>query len=285
MHLRNAALLVSAGAIMTGGRALRAAEPAPNPNRTVNLNYVYAAELGFGGYSLSGLTASVYTLPLEYSLHDAPGNAWSLRILAPLQVGIYSLNVTDTDGERISLNEQSVALVPGVEVEIPVGDRTVVKPFGQFGVGHTFGLDTGSPNAYIFMTGMRAVSQWRVASTTISVGNALIYAGNDPIGSGFSEHYVSLQLGVEVRHPLGFSVGALTPDVGVHSIYYNYPSPLVFSRFLLPELKIQNQGELGLSFGSATPSRFLGMSNPRLGAGVIFGGGLTVWRVYFAFPF
>jgi hypothetical protein len=286
MQLRDVGLSVCAAGVLTGSVGSNAyAEAASGPNRTVNINYVYAAELGFGGYSLSGLTASVYELPLYYSLHMAPGDAWGLKLLAPLQLGIYSLNVTDTDGTRISIKEQSIALVPGLELEIPVGSRTVVKPFGQFGVGHTFGLDTGSPNAYIYMTGVRAVSQWQVSSTAISVGNALIYAGNAPIGSGFSEHYVSLQLGVEVRHPLGFSVGGLTPDVGVHSIYYNYPSPLVFSRFLLPELRIQNQGEIGLSFGSATPFRLLGMSNPRLGAGIIFGDGLTVWRVYFAFPF
>jgi len=47
---------------------LQAQQPA-NENRTVNLNYVYAATLGFGGYSLAGLTADVYTLPLAYTLH------------------------------------------------------------------------------------------------------------------------------------------------------------------------------------------------------------------------
>ena len=168
---------------------------APTANRTVNLNYVYAAELGFGGYSLNGLSAQVYTLPLEYTLHDVLRNGWALRILAPIQLGLYSLKVTDTNGERISINQQSVAVVPGAELEIPVGSRTVLKPFGQFGVGHTFGVDAGSPNYYVFLAGARAVSQWHVGATTISLGNAIIYAGDSPIGSGFSEHYVSLQLG------------------------------------------------------------------------------------------
>ncbi|MBS0379468.1 MAG: hypothetical protein JSS29_13345 [Proteobacteria bacterium] len=251
----------------------------------MNLNYVYAAELGFGGYSLDGLNANAYTVPLSYSFRDVPREGLTLNLLAPLQLGIYSLTVTDTDGERISINEQSVALVPGAELEIPVGDHTVLKPFAQFGVGHAFGVDSGSANAYIYMTGARAVSQWQVGATTLSLGNALIYAGDAAMGSGFSEHYVSVQLGGEARHPLGFRMKALTPDIGVYSIYYHYPSPLVFSRFLMPELKISNQGEIGVSIGSATPFRLLGLENPRIGVGIIFGGGLNVWHVSFAFPF
>jgi hypothetical protein len=259
--------------------------PPPSLNRTVNLNYVYAAELGFGGYSLDGLTAQVYTLPLDYTLHDVLRDGWALRILAPVQLGLYSLKVTDTDGERISIDQQSVAAVPGAELEIPVGSRTVFKPFGQFGVGHTFGVDAGSPNFYIFLAGARAVSQWHVGATTISLGDAVIFAGDSPIGSGFSEHYVSLQLGVELRHPLGFTMGTLAPDLGVYTIYYYYPVPLVFSRFLEPELKIVNQGEIGFSVGSATQFRLLGLPNPRIGAGFIFGGGLTVLRINFGFQF
>src|SRR5215472_19379485 len=124
-----------AGVILFSGIAARAqVSPEPTLNRTVNLNYVYAAELGFGGYSLNGLTAQVYTLPLEYTVQDVLRSGWALRILAPVQVGLYSLKVTDTNGERISINQQSVAVVPGAELEIPVGSRTILKPFGQFGV-------------------------------------------------------------------------------------------------------------------------------------------------------
>jgi len=275
---------ICAGVVLFGSMATHAQiTPPPTLNRTVNLNYVYAAELGFGGYSLAGLTAQVYTLPLDYTVHDVLRDGWALRILAPVQLGLYSLKVTDTNGERISIDQQSVALMPGAELEIPAGKRTVFKPFAQFGVGHTFGVDAGSPNFYVFLAGARAVSQWHAGVTTISLGDAIIFAGDSPIGSGFSEHYVSLQLGLEVRHPLGFRIGSLAPDLGVYTIYYYYPVPLAFSRFLEPELKIVNQGEIGFSIGSATQFRWLGLSNPRIGAGFIFGGGLTVLRINFGF--
>jgi len=284
-RVRHACTSACAGTLLLGSMASRAQIPPASLNRTVNLNYVYAAELGFGGYSLNGLTARAFEVPLNYTLHDVLRDGWTLRILAPLQLGLYSLHVTDTNGERISINQQSVAVVPGAELEIPVGSRTILKPFGQLGVGHTFGVDSGSPNFYVFLAGARSVSQWHLGTTTISLGNAIIYAGDSPIGSGFSEHYVSLQLGVELRHPLGFTVGTLTPDLGVYTIYYYYPVPLVFSRFLEPELKIAHQGEIGFSIGSATQFQLLGLSNPRIGAGFIFGGGLTVLHINFGFQF
>lgn len=271
--------------LVVGMTSIAQTSGTPAPNRTVNLNYVYAAELGFGGYSLNGLNAQVYTLPLDYTLNDVLQSDWALRVLAPIQLGLYSLNVTDTDGERVSIHQQSVAVVPGAELQIPVGSRTVVKPFAQFGVGHAFGVDTGSANAYIYLAGARAISQWHFGATTVSLGNALIYAGDRAIGSGFSENYTSLQLGLELRHPLGFEIGKLAPDLGVYTIYYNYPERLVFSRFLQPDLQISNQGEVGFSVGATNQWRLLGMSNPRIGAGFIFGGGLTVWHVSFGFQF
>ncbi|MFL5256149.1 MAG: hypothetical protein ACJ8AI_25290, partial [Rhodopila sp.] len=70
----------------------------------------------------------------------------------------------------------------------------MVKPFAQFGVVDTFGQDVGNPWAYVFLGGARAITQWHVGETTFSLGNAVIYAGDQTIGSGFSEHYVSLQV-------------------------------------------------------------------------------------------
>lgn len=261
------------------------APPTTDQNRTVNLNYVYAAELGFGGYSLNGLTARVYELPLSYTFHGVLEDDWAIKVLAPVQLGLYSLDVTDTDGERISFHQQSLAFVPGAELQIPVSGNTVLKPFGQFGVGHAFGTDVGSANAYIYMAGVRTLTQWHVDATTVSLGNAAIYAGDSAIGSAYSEHYITLQSGVELRHALGFRTGTLEPDVGLYSIYYYYPLALVFSRFLEPELKITQQVEIGFSIGSETEFRLMGMANPRVGVGYIFGGGLNVLHVNFGFQF
>jgi hypothetical protein len=116
-----------------------------SPYRTVNLNYVYAADLGFGGYSLAGLTASVYTLPLGYTLPGTFLDGWKLRLMVPVQAGFYNFRATDVDGRRISLSQQSLSVVPGAELQIPVGPRSVVKPFAQFGISQGFGQGSAIP--------------------------------------------------------------------------------------------------------------------------------------------
>lgn len=260
-------------------------QPAPQRrNTTVDVNYEYAALLGFGGYSIGGLSANVYQLPLSDTLEDLPVKGWALRFMLPLQLGIYNFRASD-EGRTISLNQTSLALVPGVELQIPVTDRFVVKPFAQAGVGHAFGQDSGNPNAWIYLAGVRSVAQWRDKDYTFSLGNGIVYAGDDTIGPGAGNHYVALQIAGEVRRPVGFRIGNLTPDIGLYAAEYYYPKSLAFSRFLQSPLRVHNQNEFGFSIGSAEPLKILWVSNPRIGAGIVFGGGLTVYHINFGFPF
>jgi hypothetical protein len=253
-------------------------------NATVNVNYVYAALLGFGGYSLAGLSANVYALPLSYTLNDLPRPGWSLRLLLPVQLGIYDFNA-NPEGRRISISQQSITAVPGAELQIPLTDNFVLKPFAQGGIGHTFGQDAGNPDAWVYLAGVRSVARWQAGQYTLSLGNGIIYAGDNAVGPGFGEHYVALQAAGEVRRPLGFSVSGIKPDLGVYLACYYYPTPVVFSRFLHDPLRVSYQTEIGFSIGSAEPFRLLSLSNPRIGAGVVFGDGLTVYHINFGFPF
>ena len=106
------AFSVVTAALSFFSQAVAQTPPPSNPNRTVNLNYVYAAELGFGGYSLAGLSASVYTLPLSDTLHNLPYEGWALKLMLPIQGGLYSFRATDS-GRSISIDQQSLSVVPG----------------------------------------------------------------------------------------------------------------------------------------------------------------------------
>jgi hypothetical protein len=261
------------------------AQSLENANRTVNLNYVYAAELGFGGYTIGGLTTNVFTFPYRTTIPLPGESGWAVQLSLPLELGIYDFKATDTDGRTIKLNQQSIALVPGAELHIPLGSHVMLKPFANLGVGHAFGATSASSNAWIYTVGVRAVTQFTTGPYTLSLGNAALYAGNSTVGGGFSESYTAIENGFEVRRPLGFHIANLEPDLGVYIADYYYPKPLLFSRFLNTALKVHNQVEFGFSIGSAAPYEFLWFSNARIGAGYVFGDGLQVWRINFGFPF
>jgi hypothetical protein len=89
----------------------------------------------------------------------------------------------------------------------------------------------------------------------LSFGTKLAGAGAVPIGQSGSQGFGTLQNGLEVRHPLGFQVKGLVPDVGgsfVH--YYFFPA----AKFSLPgenPLEVSNQFEFGVSVGFAKPAK------------------------------
>lgn len=276
-------LTIAAALAVLAGQPARCQTPTPQ-NTLVTVNYVYAASLGFGGYSLSGLTANVYTLPLSDTLTDFLRPGWSLKLLMPVQVGTYQFDGS-FEGRSFSISQQSVTAVPGAELHIPLTSNFVLKPFAQGGFGHTFGSDVGNADAWVWLAGVRSVAEWHAGDYTLSLGNGVIYAGDNTVGPGPGERYVSLQVGGEVRRPLGFKIGGLAPDLGIFAAAYYYPTPLSFSRFLHNPLEISYQTEFGFSIGSAEPFKLLWLSNPRIGAGIVFGGGLTVYHVNFGFPF
>lgn len=268
---------------IAGGAAAQTPPPqSPPPYSTVRLNYVYAANLGFGGYAIGGLTADVFSLPLATTF-DVGDDGWKLRVKAPIQLGIYSFQGSFL-GTKLSVNQQSLGVIPGLELQVPVGERVTLKPFVDLGGIHGFGTTGGAANSWVYTVGVRAVTRFQVGDDwTLLIGNGALFAGDS--GGGFTENYTSIQNGIGIRRPLGISFNGFEPDVGVYTAWSCSPKPLEFSRFLDPPLRVSNQGEIGVTLGSALPFEVLGTRNPRIGAGYVFGEGLTVWHVSFGFPF
>src|SRR4051812_45147836 len=81
-----------AGALVGALAAPGGAQTPPN-EINVSVNYVYAAQLGFGSYHVGGLSVSVYSLPVEYTLRDVLLD-WRLKVGLPLLYGTYDFNKT-----------------------------------------------------------------------------------------------------------------------------------------------------------------------------------------------
>jgi len=258
-------------------------------NTEVTVNYVYAAQLGIGGYEVGGLDVQVFTLPLSETFdldqEDFPsrsGRPWQLKVRAPINLGIYEFSATDTDGTLIEDDLQTLAVIPGVELQIPMAEQWTLKPCVDLGLGR--GLNSDSRFAYIYTVGAKSLYEEPVGDYTLMLGNGFIYAGNAAFGDDV-EDYSVIETGLGVRRPAGFELWGFEPDLGVYGIYYYYPKPLRFLRFLEPPLYVRNQFEIAMSIGSAEPFELGPFTDPRIGIGYIFGDGLEVLRINFGFPF
>jgi hypothetical protein len=257
-------------------------------NTEVTVNYVYAAQLGIGGYSVGGLDVQVFTLPLSYTFDlerrsAENGRPWRLKVSAPINLGLYEFSATAPDGTLVEADQQTLAVIPGVELQIPMSETWTLKPFVDAGIGR--GLQSGSHFAYIYTVGARSLYEHPVGDYTFMLGNGLFYAGNALFDGGVSEDYSAIETGLAVRRPVGFEVWGIEPDLGLYGIYYYYPRPLEFQRFLQSTLRVRNQFEVGMWVGSAGPFEIGPITDPKIGIGYIFGDDLEVFRINFGFPF
>jgi hypothetical protein len=279
------------------GPAQDAAAQADSPQLEVQVNLPYVLQYGFGTYDVGGLSVYALRVPVPYTFALGPEEeAWRLVLTGNPGYGHFSFE-TRVFGPKITASEDLVFVLPQAELQIPLRRGWTVKPYVAAGLGWTFNASAaieGQPGGQLhvdegvislYEVGVSNLFEVPVRDFLLSFGTKLAGAGAVSIGQSGSEGYGTLQNGLEVRHPLGFRVKGLVPDVGgsfVH--YYFFPS----AKFTLPgqrPLEVSHQFEFGVSFGAAKPATLWILENPRIGVSYRFGDGLTGFRVNFGFPF
>jgi hypothetical protein len=298
------ALLAAACVSSASARLARAQEPGPQLD--VSVNYVYAAQLGFGGYRVGGLSVNVYSLPIEYTLRDVFLD-WRLRVALPVLYGDYDFKGTvEYLGVpiRVRASQNTLSAEPKLKLEIPVLEPWTVSLIGAWGFGSTFdtrvhvragdGPRMRVPEAeqdiwyYTYQAGISSLVQSHVDRWTFSLGNAFIYAGTAGLDDDQEvQAYGAIETGVEARHPLGFDVGRYEPDASLFFIWYYFTPSLEFTRVERASLQVDNVFEVGITAGAdpATPFEIPVLGNPRIGVSYRVGNDLDAVRVNFGFPF
>lgn len=285
--------LVFLGAL--AGPAQDAAAQADSRQLEVQVNLPYAVQFGFGSYDVGGLSVNVFRVPVPHTFVLGPEeDAWRLVLTGYLGYGHASFE-TRVFGPQITASEDFVFVLPHAELQIPLRHGWTIKPYVAAGLGRTLNGSVaikGQPRGHVdeglislYAVGISNLFEVPVQDFLLSFGTRLAGAGDVPIGQSGSDGYGTLQNGLEVRHPIGFRVKGLVPDVGVSCVhYYFFPS----AKFSLPgrsPLEVSNQVEFGGSVGSAKPATLWIFENPRIGVSYRFGDGLTGVRVNFGFPF
>jgi len=277
----------------------KAAAQANGRQLDVQVNLPYAVQFGFGSYDVGGLSVDVFRVPVQHIFALGPNeDAWRLALTGYLGYGHFSFE-SSVLGPKVTASEDFVFVLPQAELQIPLRRWWTVKPYVAAGVGRTFngsaaveGTSGGEFHVeegfvFLYAAGISNLFEFQLQDFVLSVGSRLAAAGDATIGPSRSPNtnYGTLQNGLEVRHPLGFDVKGLVPDVGVSFIYYYFfPS----AKFSLPgesPLEVSNQFEFGINIGSAKPAKLWIFNNPRIGVSYRFGDGLTGVRAQFGFPF
>jgi hypothetical protein len=280
----------------------------------VRVNYVYAAQFGFGGYEIGGLRVGVYSLPIGFTLDDVLAD-WDLQIDAPVTYGRFRFreNAVLETGESVFVRTDihTIGAEPRLQLDIPIralpGFR--ISPLTAFGFGTTFSssgsiqrdgvvepLSSDEDAFYTYQIGLSSLYQRRWRDFVFSLGNAFIYAGDatlDDDPDDVVEGYGTFRTGVEARHPLGFRIADFIPDVGAFFVYHLFTPNLEFTRIGEAALEIDQIFEVGGTIGATEESRigwlpgFLNRAVNRFAVGIGYqsGEGLEGFRLTFGYRF
>lgn len=257
------------------------AQETESENEENLVHYAFAAHLGTGIYSSSGRAVQVYAVPISYTVRPVEDNNWGLKLKIPVAFGFFDFKARDVVKSGLPDNVETMTVVPGVEFQIPVHENWSLMPFGDLGVGKDL---SGGDHRYIYSAGIKSLVVFSWKDVEFSIGNKFLYAGHTAPGPDLSHYFRSFETGLDVRHPLDFTIQGRQADFSLYFINFLY-SNLAFLRFRADSFEVDVQYELGLTLGMSRPSKFWLFEMARIGLGYRFGDGLSAVRLVFGMAF
>lgn len=267
--------------LLACGRSAFAQEASPAEQES-KANYAFATQLGAGIYTFSGGSLQVYRLGGGFRLRAPASDGWGLKVQIPITFGFYGFELTEVLESGLPDRLGTLALVPELRLEFPATENWQVMPFAAVGVGRDF--SAGRFN-YILAGGARSLATFELGSVDVYLGNRLFYSGYTTPDFEFGDDFGGLESGLHARHSLGFSLGDNRVDGGLFVMNYLYLLSPELVRFDSTPLSLDVQWEVGVTLGTTTPLRVLGLALPRFGISRRVGSGVSTFRIVMGGPF
>ena len=243
-------------------------------------NWYYAAAYGTGVYRIGDETVGVVRAPFSFRIREAGDGQPGIRITLPVSAALSEFDLTDFQFGHVRAIGLSV--LPGIELEIPLSERWVLKPFANAGPGWEFNRES---SAMIYSAGAATVYRLPVSNgRRSSLGGKLTFAGYD--AGSESNRLAALAGGGDLEFPIDMQIVGRPALLGLQltgTVYFNR------LEFLLPtsaDKKVSAEVEFAVTLGVRKPVEFLGMGIDRVGIGIRRGSnGLKGLRLVGAFPF
>jgi len=229
--------------------------------------------------AVDGRGFQVYRIPLSYPIRTLERHSWGLRITFPVSLGSYRIEAL-TDIGDFAEGLESISIIPGVEAQLPLGERWVIKPFGEVGVGSS-SSDGGTE--VLWGAGIRSRGEYRPGRLRMMLGAAAIYKKPSDTRSTF-DGFSKIEAAADVQLPLGMSIGSRRTCGGVVGIYRQFFN-LDIARIGGEPIELVHQYEAGVSFAADPVVKLWKIKLPWIAVGYRWGDVFSGVRLYFGFPF
>lgn len=243
------------------------------------VNRAFATHLGTGIYTAAGRAVQVYTLPFSHRFLPIEEHEWGLKVKFPVTLGFYDFELKDIIDSGLANDVTTMSILPGLEFEYAIRDNWSLMPFSDFGVGYNFSTNRIT---YIYSAGIKSLVVFPRKDFQCRFGNKFLYAGYTTPEASVSDSFRSFETGLDLRHPLWFTVRGHPMNWSIYFVNYLYAN-LEFVHLLSDDFTIDVQNEFGVTVG--TSSKFWWSGNPRLGLGYRLGPEFYAIRIVFGMPF
>ena len=246
------------------------------------VNFAYATVLGTGAYQVGERRVYVLNLPFHYTLREPGSKRLGLRLKLPLSLGTHQFDWRDVLEDVFPERLQTVGFVPGLELAWALSDRWRLKPFAQLGYVADLQEDN---DAYVYVAGIKSLYQQHKGLSTLSLGAGATLAGQRAVRGGSDTGFGLVEVGVDLRHPLGLRLLERNLDASLFYIGSRYFNDVDFLDIGDQRFSIRHSHQVGVTLGIDRPIAIWGMELERVGVGYQFGDGLDALRFNLGFPF
>jgi hypothetical protein len=239
---------------------------------------LFARPLDDTGAPLSARAVQIYRLPLSFRLRTMEDGRWGVRLTFPVSLSAVRIEAL-SDVPRLVKSLGVAAIVPGIELEIPVGDRMRLRPFAETG----FGKSSNGKTEVLYGSGLRARTRHQYRQVRLQFGGSGMYRKLAARGDEYDGHG-TFEAALDTQVPVGFAIQGSPASSGVYGIARKF-NGLELKQDGQTVLVLRHQFEAGLSFATYPPLRVWKIPLPWMAVGYQFGPTLSGVRIYTAFPF
>jgi hypothetical protein len=240
------------------------------------INWAYQVGVGDGLSTGTQENANIYKLPFSYTIENFNDYDWQLKLNFPLTIGLYNI-----ENEEQNIDLDFLAIVPGIELQIPLQDNWILMPLVNFGLGKS---TSGDNIQYLYSVGIKhhVLFDWKQFDFTF--GNTLRYDGHFSDSNGYSGSTPLFSTGIDMRLPLGIKLFKNPGYLSIYGMNYYYFDGIAID-VDTKTIQIDTQWELGLTFSTVPNWKIWWFSIDRVGIGYRFGDGFSSIRLVFGMPF
>lgn len=229
-------------------------------------SYAYAVFAGTGFYKLDDREVFVLRVPARYQFRAPTTDKFGIKLLLPITAGIHDIdNLEDFNVDNLA----TIAFVPGIELDFLVKPQWSIKPFAQIGLGWEL---NSKDTDVIWGGGVKTRYEIKAGDWRTWLGAEYLLAGKSPTDSDPTTSIDRVSAGIDLSHPVRWSLADRRTSLHGRVIYRNYTDELVL-RTADPNafLEINHEVEVAVAVGVEPSLSLLGIPLSQLGLGFRFG--------------